>query len=822
MKKRQAIFLALLLLAGIAAFYVKGYMDRSVVVLQNGTVIFTDQIWESGGVIFYEVENEVFVVNKFEVKSFGKPDFESIVHHAKFIVSSLSAKTNSEFTDFAEDTSDSITQNMIWVIGILAATAFGIILLLLVRLTRSRRPAIENLERPQEEAGLETIPAENEKEDITQSDIINYFLNLFRHQIGAGPEAPVNVKYLSQKSSGINYVYELRIQHRGEWMRRRMSIGPIGDEAGSKSKCFYVIYDVHLVVKIPVKPIAQFEAYIESIKREGHIVNKLAPKECIIPRVSVVLNLINKLPESDYLPAEKLEEKYVQWLRRNTDYQKYLKIKNTFVFFMDFSKYYFLSHIVDNLHDVKDAVAQEIIENAETIFDGQKFRGRYGKANESIGIEIRQVYNYCQAAIRQFITDSGVSSNISMFRIQSWFLLHLGGKAVSIKEAGFSENIVKELNLLIQLNFTKHMNAVTAYRKIITEYVNKIRFEQNKPQMAGIITNLLDLLAWLRTKHIAMRDLKPDNLLVAGDPSKFPLFLMNASEYELGIIDVETAVDFEKSKYRQIKQPLLGGTPFYATPSHFFSNGVLTGAFHNLAKILHLQDWHATMVMIFKTVTGKLMLDKTARLFADIRNKIKFGQMEGILDTEIVADISRVFWRSALLEFKSKMNQKESALKSIFFIIPENAKEMFNHVLAKDIKATAEKIKQCINLNTQNFFDNPQSQDLLLKASPEKINQLRLEFENKVKSKPNSSANHLGAIPFLKYLRTLKLHAEQQKQLHNKLSQPDLKLSAYTLLGFMFNNLYKSMCREEWWVKANAAEKFSDDNVDEATLEETV
>jgi len=196
--------------------------------------------------------------------------------------------------------------------------------------------------------------------------------------------------------------------------------------------------------------------------------------------------------------------------------------------------------------------------------------------------------------------------------------------------------------------------------------------------------------------------------------------------------------------------------------------------------------------------------------------------MEGILDTEIVADISRVFWRSALLEFKTKMNQKESALKSIFFIIPENAKEMFNHVLAKDIKATAEKIKQCINLNTQNFFDNPQSQDLLLKASPEKINQLRLEFENKVKSKPNSSAHHLGAIPFLKYLRTLKLHAEQQKQLHNKLSQPDLKLSAYTLLGFMFNNLYKSMCREEWWVKANAAEKFSDDNVDEATLEETV
>ena len=823
MEKRPKFLIALLLLVGIAAFYVNGYMGRNSVVLQNGTVIFADRIWDSGNLIFYEVKNESYIVNKREVKDFGKADFETVAQHALFTLSRLSAETNSEFKDFAKDTSESIIHNAIWVIGILAVTAISIIAMLVVHLKKSRRRrAVENIDRSQEQAGLETIPAENEKEGITPSDIINYFLNLFKHQIGADPEAPVNAKFLEEKSSGTNYVYELRIHHRGDWMRRRMSLGPLGDETGSKSKCYYVIYDVHLVVKIPVKPITQFDAYIESMKREGHIVDKLAPKECIIPRVSVILNLINKLPESDYLPAEKLEEKYVQWLRRNTEYQKYLKIKNTFVFFMDFAKYYFLSHIIDNLHDVKDAIAHEIIENTETIFDGQKFRGRYGKANELIGIEIRQAYNHCQAAIRQFLTDSGVSSNVSMFRIQNWFLLHLGGRAVPIKEAGLSENIIKELNLLIQLNFTKHMEAVSAYRKTITEYVHKIRFEQNKPQMAGIISNLVDLLAWLRTKCIAMRDLKPDNLLVAGDPSKFPLFLMNAGEYELGIIDVETAVDFEKSKYRQIKQPLLGGTPFYATPSHFFSNAVLTEAFRNLAKILHLQDWHATMVMIYKTATGTLMFEKTARLFADIRNKIKFGQMQGVLNTEIVADISRIFWRSALLEFQTRMNQNESALKSIFFAVPENAKEMFNHVLVKDIKATAEKIKQCISMHTQNFFESPQSQELLLRAPSEKINQLRLEFENKVKSTPNSSAHHGGAIPFLKYLRTLKLHAEQQKQLLQRLAQPDLKLSAYTLLGFMFNNLYKSMCREEWWVKTNAAEKFSGTEVDEATLEASV
>jgi serine/threonine protein kinase len=632
----------------------------------------------------------------------------------------------------------------------------------------------------------------------------------------------MNIKSLPTTSSGPNYVYELRIKHRGDWVRRRMTIGPIGEEAGSKSKCYYVIYDAHLVVKIPAKPITEFDGYIKSIKKEGRIVDKLAPKECIIPRVSVVLNLIHKFPNSAHLTADKLEEKYVEWLRRNTDYQSYLKIKNTFVFFMDFAKYYFLGNIVDNLLDVKDAVAEEMVANAETIFDNQKFRGRYGKDKESIGFEIRQVYNDCQAAIRQFLTDSGVSSDVSMFRIQTWFLTHLAGKTIAGKEAGLSENLVQELNLVIEVNFTKRMEAVAAYRKMIKEYVHKIRFEQNKPQVAGIITNLLDLLAWLRTRCIAMRDLKPDNLLVAGDPSKYPLFLMNADEYELGIIDVETAVDFGKSEGGKVNQPLLGGTPYYATPSHFFSNTALSEAFKNLNLILHLQDWHATVVMVFKTVTGELLFERTAKFFADIRNSIKSGHMQGMLDAEIVADVSRAFWRLALQEFQSKMSQKENALKTIFFNIPENAKQMFKNVLVQDIQATSIKTKQCINMNGQKFFESPQSQELLLKASSQKIDRLRAEFENKVKTLPNSSANHTCVIPFLKYLRTLKLHADQQKQLLKRLEQPNSKLSAYTLLAFMFNNLYKSMFREEWWVKTVAEKNFSDADVDEATLEVTV
>ncbi|MGD9056822.1 MAG: hypothetical protein PVJ41_00350 [Desulfobacterales bacterium] len=825
MKMRQVILAFLVVAVGVAALFLNSYMKNDVVIMKNGTVISVNRTWDSGNAIFYQIGRETFVAKKFEIDYYGKPNLKSLLKHAKYEMSRHFVKSNAEFKTFAKDTSHSFGQKSIWVISILATT-FGCIMVLLVihLIINNRQPGttpsapLTKIRKPAQTT--ETIPDEDTGDGITRSDILKYFLNVFRLQIGADANAPMKIHSLSDNSAGPNTVYELQIKHRGDWMRRRMSIGPLGEEAGSKSKCYYVIYDVHLVVKIPAKPISEFEYYIRCIKKEGEIVDKLAPKECIIPRVSVLLNLIHKLPDCSHLSPEKLEEKYVAWLRTKTKYQKYLKIKNTFVFFMDFSKYYFLGHIVDNLHNVKDAIAEEVSENSETIFDNQKFCGRYGKPKESIGLEIRQVSDYCQEAIRQFLTDSGMASDVSMFRIQSWFLAHLAGKSVSSKESGLPDNLVHELNLLIELIFSKHMEAVTAYRNTITQYVHRIRFEQNKPQMAGIITNLLDLLAWLRTKQIAMRDLKPDNLLVAGNPSKYPLFLMNADEYELGIIDVETAVDFEPKKDQKVKQPLLGGTPFYATPSHFFSNAVLHKSFDDLNKILHLQDWYATLVMIFKTVTGDLIFQHTARLFADIRNKIKYGQIEGKLETEIVADVSRAFWRSALLEFQSKMNQKGSLLKSIFFDVPDTAKHMFRDVLRQDIEATALKIKRCVN--NQTIFESSQSQQRLLESTPAKIEQLRIEFENKLKSMRNRSQDHSRAIVLLKYLRTLKLHAEQQKQLLTRLERPTSRLTAYTLLAFMFNNLYKSMFREEWWVKPGAKDKVSDADVDEATLEATV
>ncbi len=130
-------------------------------------------------------------------------------------------------------------------------------------------------------------------------------------------------------------------------------------------------------------------------------------------------------------------------------------------------------------------------------------------------------------------------------------------------------------------------------------------------------------------------------------------------------------MDFEKSRYVKTKQPLLGGTPFYATPSHFFKNDILTHNFGNLGKTLHLQDWHATLVMIYKVITGELLFDKTARLFGDLREMmIQANKTNGGQSDNIVEEVSRMFWHSAVVEFQVKTAESAKALKSVGVAIP--------------------------------------------------------------------------------------------------------------------------------------------------------
>jgi serine/threonine protein kinase len=314
--------------------------------------------------------------------------------------------------------------------------------------------------------------------------------------------------------------------------------------------------------------------------------------------------------------------------------------------------------------------------------------------------------------------------------------------------------------------------------------------------MSSISANLLDILAWFRQKEVSMRDLKPDNLFVAGDPDRYPLFLRSDKEFSLGIIDVETAVDFEKSKYIKIKQPLLGGTPFYATPSHFIRNEVLEIEYGNLGKILHLQDWHATLVMIYKVVTGELLFEHTAKLFSELRESMIKSNKPENFENGLYADASRIYWRSALSEFQVKMNEKETSLRAIEAILPQTVRYMVDKVLAKERISLALAIKECVE--SQNIFEKQQIRNQLMNSSHAKTCQFKADLENNARRQQNPNGLRTEAITFLHQLADLKALLGHHIYMIKRLSDPQATITVYDILTFMFNVVRNNMYRPQW------------------------
>jgi serine/threonine protein kinase len=803
MKKlfKLVMMTALLPVVGVAIFVYAS--DQQVVVLKDGTLIVVDDVWESesGALVSYELAGETILLNRDEIKSYGKRNLNHIHQQAaRYILREFS-----------------VGINLIQSIFLLGLLLFVFILFFTMRPGKKKEPEPV----PDEKIKETVVPPEVKDGVPTRIDVVGFFLNLFKQQIGADPDAPVEYVPLMSKNSGPNHIYELRVKHMADWATRRMTIGPLGEESGSKSKCYYVIYDVHMVVKIPAKPVTDFEQYIESIKKEADIVNKLIPKECIIPKVSVILDMISSsFPEIENIPSDSREEKYTSWMRKSPEYQKFLRINNTFVYIMDLSKYYFLSHILDELHDIKHLISREITENGEIIWEPTTFKSRYGTENDAI-FEIHDVFNRCAVNMRRLVDRAGIARTVSDYQIQSWFIAHLADGQLSANgNSGYPENFIHDLNRLLKKAVSDHSKVVDVYRKTIKDYVYMSFFEQNKAQMTAITTSLLDVLAWFRKKRVSMRDLKPDNLFVAGDPARYPLFLRSAHQFSMGIIDVETAVDFEHSKYKKMQQPLLGGTPFYATPSHFLKNDILVHKFGSLGKILHLQDWQATLVMIYKVITGELLFKQTARLFGDLRNMMIQANQPAGRDSEIFEDASRMFWHSAVVEFQEKIEDSGKALKSVAVALPESVQDMFSKVLTKELRSIALSIKNCVD--TQNIFVKDQIREVLLKASHSKVCQLKADMESKTKHSENPAGPRTEAIAFLHKLSDLKAQFVHHAYMQKQLSQPEASLSAHDILTFMFNVVLNNMYRSEW--KPLCGEAIIDCELphDETLIEESI
>ena len=331
---------------------------------------------------------------------------------------------------------------------------------------------------------------------------------------------------------------------------------------------------------------------------------------------------IHHFSDATTLSPFELEEKYISWLDKFPNFQDLLKIGESFVFVMDLSKYFFLGHIIDDFHDLDNRLYQEIVGYPAVIWENHGFEGRYGLENDEVVDEIKDVFSFYEEKVSQLLNLLDPTNSVDSYALRKWFLIHLAGRKLKPTEKGLNAEMVDKINLLIQNILEDKKDPVEDYRNTIKGCIQSVTVGQNKSQMGGLVSKMLDLLVWLRTKGVAMRDLKPDNLLIVGDTAKYPDFLKSTREFTVGLIDVETAVDYNRNQAEEIEQPILGGTPSYAAPAHLCDNESLKSLYGDLSRILYLQDWFATAGMIYDVILGERLFDQTGKLLVGIKNLV--------------------------------------------------------------------------------------------------------------------------------------------------------------------------------------------------------
>jgi serine/threonine protein kinase len=682
-----------------------------------------------------------------------------------------------------------------WLILIaLVLVVFGVLFTL--KLRRKKAGPIE--EPPPDSVVVEEIvekeieeerPQFEEEPEIDQVSIARFFLKLYKVQLGETKSAKAEIKPSDPDTPSSKMTYELRVRQKSGWASRRMTVGLAGEESASRSKCYHVIYNDHLVVKIPPTPVTDFDTYLGAIEADQKIVKKLAPRVCIVPSVSAVLKIIYPTSNAGALSPIEVEEKYLERLRKFPQFQEYLKIGPTFIFVMDLSRYFFLSHIINDFHDLKNKIYQEIVGYPDVIWGNHGFEGRYAVENDEQVDAVRNVYYNFEKKGVGLLKKAGVEKIPARFVIQKWFLYHLGGRKIEDGEKDLPAELIPKINALALAHFKENVPPIENYRTSIKTCIQTVTVSQNKKQIAGLVANSLELLVWLKNKGVAIRDLKPDNLLVAGDQKNYPGFLKSTEDYSVGLIDVETAIVYEQDDTSELRQPTLGGTPSYATPSHLVANAPLKSFFRDPLRIFYLQDWYAVIGIIFEIITGETLFVQTGKMIVGI--KTVMNKHIDDLDTqfELFKKSSRMFWHSAKTELKKKSRDKKEILEMIKVPISQDVAKLFRDELHKQEERVASRIRQ--TAQNQDIFKDEKNIKGLIVASRPKITQLKKKWKQQYRE------NRSG-IQLLEELEQLKLEAEKQHQLVRLFDKPDLVLPTYELINFIFDIVLDAMYDKEW------------------------
>jgi serine/threonine protein kinase len=794
MKTNILILICLAVLAAAGSFTYQHIYQNQVIILKDNRAVITQESWIVGDSLFYKTEDDTYSINMNLVADVKQRGIFNKGYGLVVIIKHHLALWKHKSLDIVSQVPIDKKELIKWapvigagIVGILFCIATYFLFKKLAGFMKKKKVQFKD----------STNPANDEREYEGQEQIAHFFLSVFKAQKGVTPSAEATFRPVDSRRPDSNFIYELRVKCDDDWANRRMTIGPIGEDSGSRSSCYYVIYDDHMVIKISPTPLTDFSRYIQSINRDNQVAKKLSPRECLVPRVSVILKKIHPLQEGSKLPLELMEKKYIQLLEGNTELQNYLKIGNGFAYFMDLSKYFFLGHILQRTHNIEDKVAKEILKHPGLLWNPVDFEARYGSQYADICDRLNPVYTSFYNRCYDLLQQHHIEATVSEFNIKEWFLVYLSGRKLCATDFDTKPHLASEMNSSVLKLFNDKRQPIQNYQQMVHAFVVTKNLKRHNSQISSMIINLLNLLSWLGEKKLAMRDLKPDNLLIAGNPSKFPQFLESANMYSIGLIDVETTVSYDTSEKNTIRQPPLGGTPSYATPTHQLKNDTILNVFKDLPLILHLQDWYATLGMIYQTVTGERLFEKTAKNLLNLKKTIRERSRENGNPQAVLKDVSHSFWKVALIEFGMKTQENEKKLRFISLIVSQESKTMLLDIIANTHQHISKSVHNLIL--SQTAFTGDKIQKSLYSAPHLKIHHFRIKFEEE-KGRQLPPEERDVALKVLDDLTFLKRQSEQLVLTSSLLKKSIPIISTFDLLKAMFIVVLVHMHQNCWGI----------------------
>jgi serine/threonine protein kinase len=356
--------------------------------------------------------------------------------------------------------------------------------------------------------------------------------------------------------------------------------------------------------------------------------------------------------------------------------------------------------------------------------------------------------------------------------------------------------LIERVNGLLSKVMRDNHYQVERYRQGVRLYIKELRFSQHRAQLENLCANALDLLAWIGQKGLALRDLKPENLFVAGKPEAYPIFLNDRKKFSIGLIDVETAVVIDAAKSEDVPQPQLAGTPLYATPTHLMSNIVLHEVYGDVRTILHMQDWYATIAMTYKITTGRNLFAFTARTFPEIIKRIKLIDPTGPDVERDVAAINLLFWKSALAELEEGLAGDAETLARIEVHVPKALMADIIKALHRGCDQISLKVKKIIAKQT--IFSGHEKCQFLLEAPVEKIQKMTRKLSQEQPGSNERVKQSQQALELLERIGTLKNRLQRKLEAAAALKTNAGSIPCDQLLEAMFERVFSVMYLSHW------------------------